>query len=316
MMIRGTTNDGRTPSRKRCRGNLRPAPFAITPSVVARVLTLAARPVARAVLVPLSPVKLVDRPRRSQDPRLAKVNDDQAEQSSFSRLPLQEYGRKRMADGGGVSLNPQALVDRGEASPHPIQRSTTTDSSTADHAGGCEGQAAEVTSGAVAGGRLIPPENARQPHKTDNLTLPPRRTGKSYAQEIARLADELEGQTVIAITRCPGKPNPHLKIIRAAAEALRVKAEAKIDWARVAAAHAARPGPQAQPVTPPLEAAPSREECPRCGIPGWKGCAHFLPCEETFVRPNSAEDWRKGGQGKSEKIRFTGKRQGIGVLPI
>lgn len=315
-MIRRTTNDGRKPPRKLCRGNLSPAPFAITPSVVARVLTLAARPVARAVLVPLSPVKLVDRPRRSQDPRLAKVNDDQAEQSSFNRLPLQEYGRKRMADGGGVSLNPQALVDRGEASPHPIQKSTTTDNATADHAGGCEGQAAEVTSGAVAGGRLVPPANARQPHNTANLTLPPRRTGKSYAQEIARHADELEGQTVIAITRCPGKPNPHLKIIRAAAEALRVKAEAKIDWARVAAAHAARPGPQAQPVAPPLEAAPSREECPRCGIPGWKGCAHFLPCEETFVRPNSAEDWRKGGQGKSEKIRFTGKRQGIGVLPI
>lgn len=171
MMIRGTTNDGRTPPRKLFRGNLSPAPFAITPSVVARVLALAARPVARAVLVPLSPVKLVDRPRRSQDPRLAKVNDDQAEQSSFSRLPLQEYGRKRMADGGGVSLNPQALVDRGEASPHTIQQSTTTDRQTADHAGGCEGRAAEVTSGAVDGGP-VSPANARQPHNTANLTLP------------------------------------------------------------------------------------------------------------------------------------------------
>ena len=316
-MIRGTTNDGRTPSRKRCRGNLRPAPFAITPSVVARVLALAARPVARAVLVPLSPVRLVDRPRRSQDPRLAKVNDDQAEQSSFSRLPLQEYGRKRMADGGGVSLNPQALVDRGEASPHPIQRSTTTDSSTADHAGGCEGQAAEVTSGAVAGGRLVPPANARQPHtKPAEATLPSRRTGKNYAQEIARLAAERENHTVIQITRCPGKATPPIEIIRAAAKALQVRPEPKIDWSRVAAAHAARPAPPAPVRSAPLEPAPNREECPRCGILGWKGCAHFLPCEETFVRPNSAEDWRKGGQGKSEKIRFTGKRQGIGVLPI
>lgn len=309
-MIRRTTNDGREPPRKLCRGNLSPAPFSITPSVVARVLALAARPVARAMLVPLSPVRLVDRPRRSEDPRLAKANDDQAKQSSFSRVPLQEYGRKTMADGGGVSLNPQALVDRGEAPPHPIHESTTTDNATADHAGGCEGRTAEVTSGAVDGG-LFPPANARQPHNKPGRgeTLPSRRSGKSYAQEIARHADELEGRTVIAITRCPGKPNPHLKIIRAAAEALRVKAEAKIDWARVAAAHAARPGPQAQPVAPPLEAAPSREECSRCGIPGWKGCAHFLPCDTLppLVLQEPKADGRK-------PVKFTGLRRGISVL--
>ena len=114
---------------------------------------------------------------------------------------------------------------------------------------------------------------------------------------------------MIAITRCPGKPNPHLKIIRAAAEALRNKAEAKIDWARVAAAHAARPGPQAQPVAPPLEAAPSREECPRCGIPGWKGCAHFLPCDTLppLVLREAKADGRK-------PVKFTGLRRGISVL--
>lgn len=310
-MTRRTSND--TPPRQRCRGNLRPAPFSITPSVVARVLTLAARPVARAVLVPLSPVKLVDRPRRSQDPRLAKVNDDQAEQSSFSRLPLQEYGRKRMADGGGVSLNPQALVDRGEASPHPIQRSTTTDSLTADHAGGCAGSA-EVTSGAVAGGRLVPPANARQPHKTDNLTLPSRRTGKNYAQEIARLAAERESHTVIQITRCPGKATPPIEIIRAVAKALQVRPEPKIDWSRVAAAHAARPAPPAPVRSAPLEPAPNREECPRCGIPGWKGCAHQLPCDTLpplLIRESDPDGRTAEGR---KPLKFTGMRRGISVL--
>ena len=62
--------------RARARGNVRPAPFRITPSIVARVLDLAERPAPGIVHVPVLPVKLVDRPRRSQDPRLAKANDD------------------------------------------------------------------------------------------------------------------------------------------------------------------------------------------------------------------------------------------------
>jgi len=65
---------------KQCKpGNLRPAPFSITPSVVARVIALTDRPAPpapRVVQVPILPVKLVDRPRRSEDPRLAKANDD------------------------------------------------------------------------------------------------------------------------------------------------------------------------------------------------------------------------------------------------
>lgn len=73
-MIRG--NYGQPP-RKRCRGNLRPAPFGITPSVVSRVLELIdARFQPKVIEVPVLAVKLVDRPRRSQDPRLAKANDD------------------------------------------------------------------------------------------------------------------------------------------------------------------------------------------------------------------------------------------------
>ncbi len=44
-------------------GNLKPAPFSLTPG-------------ARSIEVPIVPIKLVDRPRRSEDPRLAKANDD------------------------------------------------------------------------------------------------------------------------------------------------------------------------------------------------------------------------------------------------
>lgn len=72
-MIRRTSNSV-TP-RKRCRGNLRPAPFAITPSVVERVIALTEAPAPRVVHVPLLPVKLVDVPRQWEDPRLSRAND-------------------------------------------------------------------------------------------------------------------------------------------------------------------------------------------------------------------------------------------------
>lgn len=72
-----------------------------------------------------------------------------------------------------------------------------------------------------------------------------------------------------------------------AGEAIRLDKPVPIDWARVAAAHrnhVARPEQKRKPIGP----APSREECPRCGVPGWKGCDHFLPCEDS-VRDLSDE---------------------------
>ena len=58
----------------------------------------------------------------------------------------------------------------------------------------------------------------------------------------------------------------------------------------------------------PLEPALSREECPRCGIPGWKGCDHFLPCED---QPKAPPEERYVEDRKSQQ--FTGRRQGIGA---
>ena len=35
--------------------------------------------------------------------------------------------------------------------------------------------------------------------------------------------------------------------------------------------------------------APSRDGCPRCGIPGFKGCDHYAPCEPAPIsRPVNA----------------------------
>lgn len=70
-----------------------------------------------------------------------------------------------------------------------------------------------------------------------------------------------------------------------AAQAGPVAAKLPTNWGRVAAAHARKvvaPPVPAQPVRP-LEPALSREECPRCGIPGAKGCAHQLPFAENHL---------------------------------
>lgn len=65
--------------RRRCRGNLRPAPFGITPAIVRGVLELAHRAPA-LTLVPVLPIKLVDRPRGSTVRQDRTVENDEITQ--------------------------------------------------------------------------------------------------------------------------------------------------------------------------------------------------------------------------------------------
>lgn len=53
--------------------NVKPAPFALTPATVAALVGDRVGP--RVVHVPVVSITLVDRPRRSEDPRLARAND-------------------------------------------------------------------------------------------------------------------------------------------------------------------------------------------------------------------------------------------------
>ncbi len=53
--------------------NLRPAPFALTPRTVAALI---GDDTSGTGTVSVLPVRLVDRPRRSEDPRLARANDN------------------------------------------------------------------------------------------------------------------------------------------------------------------------------------------------------------------------------------------------
>ena len=217
--------------------NLRPAPFFLRPSVV-RALIHDIDLIARAVKqVPLLPIKLVDEVRSEPenteitrfDPRHpAPVNDDQDQKSSSSRLPLQEYGRKRMARRGDVSLNPQATVDREEASPHPITESTPTHSPAADRESSCAtGLTAEVTSGGVAGGRSSNPANVSLSHPLKHeYIVESRRSGKTVRQEMLRQAQHERDEPTLEV-HCHRGQTPPIAIIRAAAAELRQRTQVK-----------------------------------------------------------------------------------------
>ena len=55
-------------------GNLRPAPFALNEASIPGLIE--GRTAPGIAMIPLQPLRLVDRPRRSEDPRLARANDN------------------------------------------------------------------------------------------------------------------------------------------------------------------------------------------------------------------------------------------------
>ncbi len=98
---------------------------------------------------------------------------------------------------------------------------------------------------------------------------------------------------------------------------IELKKPPRIDWAKVAAAHKAKGAKSRSAPAAPLPPAPTRESCPRCGVPGWKGCDHFAPCEDQprHVDLPDPSDPSKAQQFtlKRRPTKFTGLRQGIGA---
>jgi|GEM_PF-6882271 len=299
--------------------NLRGAPLFLRPSVV-RALVEDVHVIAQAVTqVPLMAEKLVDIPRRSEDPRLAKANDD-----DFSRLPVKESGRKRKAERGEVSLIPQAISgsefetkvgpETLETSPIPIPESAATRLSREDRAG-LPAQAPEGSSGGVDGGASSIPANACEQRTKPASSGSPRPEEAAPVPSTAKLSgfERMPSRSSAAPSSIPAERSmrlpPPIKTpearqratqpvaaepfagpdrIRAMATKLAARraATAQLDPARFAAAFARQSAEKSRSVpakAKPLEPARSREECPRCGIPGWKGCTHFLPFAEQPV---------------------------------
>lgn len=89
--------------------NLRGAPAWLTPQAVAAIVDDAGAP--GLAFVPIVSMKLVDRPRRSEDPRLARANDNSLLPPPGEKIRSGEDGAR-----GAVSGNLPVF----EAAPHPF----------------------------------------------------------------------------------------------------------------------------------------------------------------------------------------------------
>lgn len=260
-------------------------------------------------------------PTEESDPIAPAARDgsDSPEDQEYEvcgRVPVKESGQSTMPARGDVSRTLPVT----EALPQP---NTKAEVPTADNAGGCEGRAPEGLSRSALG--TCDPVNARQPRTstsaeeqlhpepaprpTDNLRNQARKRDVMYRNRVNADAREHEVPVDQVLLRAAQ--------IRMEADqvASRVAPKAKIDWTRVAAAHRAKGSAAPRSPRKPLEPAPTREECPRCGIPGWKGCDHFLPCEDQRVLPAGFGE-QTGGEQDQKKTSFTGRRQGLSVLRI
>lgn len=283
-------------------GNLRGGPLFLRPSVVRTLLDDVAaihRPAERLRLVevPVLPIKLVDRPRASENPQLAKANDDPIEQPVCSPLPVKKSGVARMAARESVGLHYQAQATAKPRSPNPTkpvrkparpQQIATAETKTADPAGGCEGRAPEGTSGSADGVAMDARECSSTAHPAERMPLPI----KGFHRQPTGLGDLTEA--------AQPAPRPDIRSLAEKLAAKRAAQAAKIDPVRLAAAYAREAAAKSTSVPAkqaPLVPAPSREECRQCGIPGWKGCDHYLPCADPRVIPARAEIYPTGGKG-------------------
>lgn len=84
--------------------NLRPAPFMLNESTVSGLLGGPEK--AGIALIPVLPLRLVDRPRRSEDPRLARGNDNSLVPPPGERIRSGEDGPRGAASGNQPVLDP------------------------------------------------------------------------------------------------------------------------------------------------------------------------------------------------------------------
>ena len=115
-------------------GNLKPAPFGLTPATVESALKSVTLQNARMTHLPIAPLTLVDRPRRSANPVLAKANDDNvrpiAERRDVILAALQKQreaqaqGKARISMGQRVKKQVQPAPQPYELRRQHLQRAT------------------------------------------------------------------------------------------------------------------------------------------------------------------------------------------------
>lgn len=282
----GIDPDKSMPPRKRCRGKLKPAPIFLPPSTIGKIIDLSQQPRPQVTHVPVKPVKLVDRPRRSEYPRLAKANDDthgthapvevrdgHGDQHEECREGSENgragYSRTNQSGCEGSEDRPGLQAGRvhgsngpsgldqhhGPAAAEEVRPENLDRQAAADHLDWPDAPLPEAPEAFVA------PDNARgQVLPTDRqvmFPIPSKPLRPAREERLARQRREhdaraLEAPVDVALHR---GERPRIEIIRAAAEALRRK---------TAAAHPPVPSlgqpVAAQPVRlPPLPTQTRRE---------------------------------------------------------
>lgn len=289
--------------------SLRGAPLFLRPSVVRKLVNDLGAISKHVAQVPIEPVRLVDQPRPSA------LRDSEAGEE-ITRFETAHHAPDNDIESvAAYDLN----ADRAGSAAHAPEGTSgeADDGTIISPANACE-QPTELPdpvkaapcSGDSEPGSPREPESAPvQPASTCNGAqlgrpgAPPASEQPSLRNLARRKVETSAGSATV----------DRLEVIRAAAAkvAKRSPAGTQIDWRRVASAHAvasARASTIRKSKGVPSRIAPSREECPLCGIPGWKGCAHFLPCEE----PPQGEPCAADPKPRSQ-MKFTGKRQGIGA---
>ncbi|MEQ1499172.1 MAG: hypothetical protein ABL914_10960 [Novosphingobium sp.] len=245
----------------------------------------------------------------------ANASEQPNKSKECSCPPVKESGLDGLAARESVSPNQRALPDPLRNTPGEKRSSNTFDtmksrSSAAPRSAPAD-QPTSATSSVSGSGfysDAMAKRRAQQAGvgraRADRAALEARRIERR-SQRAAGEADAIdEFQAALAKVRARRESGSEVILRQAQDE------RPKMDGAKLA--EALRQRSQSVPARPKqaasLEPAPSREECPRCGIPGWKGCAHFLPCED---QPKALPEERYVGERKPQ--RFSGKCQGIGA---
>ncbi len=273
--------------------NLRPAPMFLRPSVV-RQLINDTREIRKGMAqLQLLPLRLVDQPtqRPEAEPESELVRFDTEHGPALN----DDEANPVEADATGEDSEPAAGTSTQAAESEPVQSPFT-----------CNGAALDWPDAPLpehADPDLDRPEPtpaddagaiASEPAPVNGFALMRSRATSAPAAVEARPVETLRNLGRRRAPRSEVTPaGGRAEVIRAVAKQLQARQVAKnVDWSRVADAHRAKP-PASKARPAPTVPAPSRDACPRCGIPGWRGCDHFLPCEEDLRPPPSPSERRK-----------------------
>ena len=218
--------------RNRCGGNLRRAPLFLRPSVVRGLIDDVAAAAKGTKAVPVAPIRLVNMPRRSEDPRLAKANDDFAQSPTEMPSPPAAAGETHEPGRVVPPVKPSAPAPE-SATVNQAEPEGWPDAPLPEHAD----PDLDRPESAPVPLEVQSTDIARQPRRADGiLRNDARRAERALEAPIDRIARMLD--RVIEVSEAP-----RLDLIRAAAERLAAKTSNAAARPSIGMRRVAKPAP-------------------------------------------------------------------------